>query len=35
MRYICSGYSVISIGFWALEAVCNQVINVGTGVVFG
>ena len=27
MRYNCFGYSVISIGFWAQEAVCNQVIN--------
>ena len=35
MRYICFGYSVISIGFWAQEAVCNQVIDVGTSVVFG
>ena len=31
MRYNCFGYSVISIGFWAQEAVCNQVIDVGTG----
>ena len=35
MRYICFGYSVISIGFWAQEVVYNQVIDVGTGVVFG
>ena len=35
MRYICFAYSVISIGFWAQEAVGNQVIDVGTGVVFG
>ena len=31
MRYNCFGYSVISIGFLAQEAVCNQVIDVGTG----
>ena len=31
MRYNCFGYSVISIGFWAQEAVCNQVIDIGTG----
>ena len=31
MRYNCFGYSVISIGFWAQEAVCNQVIDVRTG----
>ena len=31
MRYNCLGYSVISIGFWAQEAICNQVIDVGTG----
>ena len=31
MRYNYVGYSVISIGFWAQEAVCNQVIDVGTG----
>ena len=31
MRYNCFGYSVISIGFWAQEAICNQVIDVGTG----
>ena len=31
MRYNCFGYSVISIGFWAQEAVCNQVVDVGTG----
>ena len=31
MRYNCFGYSVISIGFWAQEVVCNQVIDVGTG----
>ena len=30
MRYNCFGYSVISIGFLAQEAVCNQVIDVGT-----
>ena len=30
MRYNCFGYSVISIGFWAQEVVCNQVIDVGT-----
>ena len=30
MRYNCFGYSVLSIGFWAQEAVCNQVIDVGT-----
>ena len=31
MRYNCFGYSVISIDFWAQEAVCNQVIDIGTG----
>ena len=30
MGYNYFGYSVISIGFWAQEAVCNQVIDVGT-----
>ena len=29
MRYNCFGYSVISIGFWAQEVVCNQVIELG------
>ena len=31
MRYIFFGYSGMSIGFWAQEAVCNQVTDVGTG----
>ena len=31
MRYNYFGYSVISIGFWAQEAVCNQVMDVGIG----
>ena len=38
MRYNCFGYSVISIGFWAQEAVCNQVMMLGqvyAGDVFG